>query len=197
MFWTTVNHKCVFITNHHYDGRHGADTTNPLSNIPNQLPAQVFKFRKFPTTPIRRPFIHAFQFERNNAGISSHQMSADESLNRESELSCLRRGSEALTAGILGWGLLWFVYMGWRVTMAGSDWKPSLGTGEKSDPLRPGLIRLNNRWGLPLRFAFRIQGCGGPRRPRPQQGPSVHSKEREEKNIIYLECLLFTVSTGP
>lgn len=108
-------------------------------------------------------------------------MNADESLNWESELSCLRRGSEALTAGILGWGLLWFVYRGWRVTMAGSDWKPSLGTGEKSDPLRPGLIRLNNRWGPPLRFAFDIRGRGGPRRPRPQQGPSVHSKEREEK----------------
>ncbi len=187
-------YKCVFKASIWW--RHGDDTTNPLSNIPNQLPAQVFKFRKLPTTPISRPFIHAFQFERNNAG-SSRQMSADESLNRESELSCLRRGSEALTAGILEWGLLWFVYMGWRVTMAGTDWKPSLGTGEKSDPLRPGLIRLNNLWGPPLRFTFCIQGRGGPRRPRPQQGPSVHSKEREEKNIIYLECLLFTLSTGP
>lgn len=157
-----------------------------------------FIFRKFPTTPIRRPFIQALQFERKYVGISSHQMNADESLNWESELSCLRWGSEALTAGILRWGLLWFVYRGWRVAMAGSDWKPSLGTGEKSNPLRPALIRLNNHWGPLLRFAIHIQGHGGPQRPRPQQGPSVHSKERERrKNIIYLECLLFTVSTGP
>jgi len=65
--------------------------------------------------------------------------------------------------------------------MAGSDWKPSLGTGGKSNPLRPALIRLNNHWGPLLRFSIHIQGCGRPQRPRPQQGPSVHWKERERR----------------
>lgn len=166
---------------HQCDGRCSADTTNPPSNLPNELRTFKVKFHKFPATPIRPRFIQALQFDRKYGCINSHQMNADESLNRESELSCLRWGSEALTTGILRWDLLWFVYRGWRVAVAGSDWKPSLGTGEKSNPLRPALIRLNNHWGPPLRFAIRIQGRGGPRRPRPQQGLSVHSKEREEK----------------
>lgn len=171
----------TFILKHQCDGRYSADTTNPPSNLPNELRTFKVKFHKFPTTPIKPPFMQALQFDRKYGCINSHQMNADESLNRESELSCLRWGSEALTTGILRWGLLWFVYRGWRVAVAGSDWKPSLGTGEKSNPLRPALIRLNNHWGPPLRFAIRIQGRRGPWRPRPQQGLSVHSKEREEK----------------
>lgn len=113
-------------------------------------------------------------------------MNADKSSSRESELSCLRWGSKALTTDILRWGSLWFVYRGWRVTVAGRDWKAPLGTAEKSDPLKHASTRLNDRWGPTLRFAFRRQGRGGPQRPSPQQGPPVHSKEREgEKHHLF------------
>lgn len=80
-FRTIVHHKCDFITKHQYDGRCSAESTNPPSNLLYELRTFKVNFRKFPTTPIRRPFIQALQFERKYVGISSHQMNADESLN--------------------------------------------------------------------------------------------------------------------